>query len=559
MRGGALALLILLSFCPRAATFHDYSDQALQSFLLKFWKGGDQYFHHTYPDNGGLTGYWTYANGWEAVMDNVERTSKRQYFNWIETLYVGQNERGWGADYYDDLCWMTMALIRAYDLSGDSKYLDRAKAVFVDVQLAWDASCCGGAPGGVWWDRAHTQKATASNAGAAQAAAKLYRRTGSAAYLTFARQVYNFWYQNMVDLSTGQVCDHITPTGEKVWWKFTYNEGLMIGAAIELNEAIGEAPFLTQAHFFASFMVNNETLSTAYGAVLHDGTSAGCTGDCAQFKGPALRALARLYAKDRTRTSYGTIVQASAGGAWNLARKVADTTFATSWGGPPEDLTEMTEQNSAVTALSKEAQLFLPYATPTNVVFEAEEAVIHHIPLENIYGGFSGWGYLAAWNGNEQSVDFPVEFATAGARTIRLRFAAGAGDATRVVRLNGSAVASNLRFLGTGAWTAYSSVAQSISFPAGKSTLSIAFESALGSANWLNLDSMSIDGYTLPAPGKLTVSALRPNVVVSWSGLGTLQSASAVEGTWVDVQGNPASPATLPLATTGTRYYRLRQ
>src|SRR4051812_9484508 len=164
----ALAILMVgwcLAGAARGATFHDYSDQALQSFLLKFWQGGDQYFHHTYPDNGGLTGYWTYANGWEAVMDNVERTSKRQYFNWIETLYIGQNERGWGADYYDDLCWMTMALIRAYDLSGDTKYLDRAKAVFVDVQAAWDVSCCGGVPGGVWWDRAHTQKATASNAG----------------------------------------------------------------------------------------------------------------------------------------------------------------------------------------------------------------------------------------------------------------------------------------------------------------------------------------------------------------------------------------------------------
>lgn len=558
----ALAMLTMvwcLAAAAEGATFHDYSDQALQSFLLKFWKGGDQYFHHTYPDNGSLTGYWTYANGWEAVMDNVERTSKREYYNWIETLYIGQNERGWGANYYDDLCWMTVALIRAYDLTGDTKYLDRAKSIFVDVQAAWDVSCCGSPSGGVWWDRAHTQKATASNAGAALVAARLFRRTGTQSYLDFARQVYNFWYQNMVNLSTGQVADHVTPAGEKVWWKFTYNEGLMIAAAMELNEATGEAPFLAQAYLFGSFVTSNEILSTAYGAVLHDGSSASCTGDCAQFKGPAVRALARLYAKDRTRSGYGSIVQASANGVWNLARKVSDTTFATSWGGPPEDLTEMTEQNSAVTALSRDAQLFQAYTPMTNLVFEAEEGVIHHIPLENIYVGFSGWGYLAAWNHDGQSVDFPLEFATAGTRTLRFRFAAGAGDATRTIRVNGVAAVSNLKFTGTGAWSSYGTMAQPLFLNAGKSVVSISFESGFGNQNWLNLDSMSIDGYTLPAPGKLTVSALRPNLVLNWNGLGTLQSGTAIDGPWADVTGNPASPATLAAPTFGARYHRLRQ
>jgi predicted alpha-1,6-mannanase (GH76 family) len=48
----------------------------------------------------------------------------------------------------------------------------------------------------------------------------------------------------MVNPVSFQVCDHINPDGTKVWWKFTYNEGLMIGASVELNEATGAAMYL---------------------------------------------------------------------------------------------------------------------------------------------------------------------------------------------------------------------------------------------------------------------------------------------------------------------------
>jgi predicted alpha-1,6-mannanase (GH76 family) len=180
-----------------AATYHDRADRALQNFLTKFWNGGQQYLRRNYPDTGPLTGYWTYANGWDALLDGVERTGGQQYYGLIESFYLGQNERGWFAGYYDDECWMTLALLRAYDLTADSKYLNQAIALYADVETGWDTSCCGASPGGVWWDKAHTQKATAANAGAALAGARLYARTGNTSYLAFARQVYSFWYDNM--------------------------------------------------------------------------------------------------------------------------------------------------------------------------------------------------------------------------------------------------------------------------------------------------------------------------------------------------------------------------
>jgi predicted alpha-1,6-mannanase (GH76 family) len=492
-------------------------------------------------------------------LDAAERSGRSHYLGTIETFFIGQNERGWTSDYYDDECWMCMALLRGYDLTRDAKYLSRAQSIFADVEAAWDVSCCGTTKGGVWWDRSHTQKATASNAGAALVAGRLYRRTGGASYLTFGRQVYNYWYAQMVNQTTGQVCDHITPAGEKVWWKFSYNEGLMIGAALELYEATGESTFLAQAHKFAGFMVSNEAASGAYGNVLNDGSNEGCTGDCAQFKGPAYRNLARLYARDTTRTAYANVLRASANSIWNLARDTNLNLFATSWLGPAETSVEMQEQNVAAGALSRFAQQNENYTIAHTNVFEAEEAIIHHIPLEATYGNYSGWGYLAGWNREDQSVDFKVKIATAGSYTLRFRYAAGAGNATRVVFVNGVVATGSVSFANTGAWSTYGVISLTQTFAqSGDYTITLGFQAARGSANYLNLDYLQILNYTAPAPGPLTVTLARPFVVLSWNSEGFLQSATSIAGPWTDVAGHPNSPATLTMPMSESRYYRLR-
>src|ERR1039457_4158764 len=330
-----------------AATYHNRADQALQSFLVKFWNGGQQYLRNNYPDNGSLTGYWTYANGWDALLDGVERTGGQQYYGLIESLYLGQNQRGWFVDYYDDECWMTVALIRAYDLTGNVKYLNQAGILYADIMAGWDSTCCGVSKGGVWWDKAHTQKATASNAGAALAGALLYERTTNTAYLNFSQQVYAYWFTNMVNPTTFQVCDHIQTDGTKVCWQFTYNEGLMIGAGVELAQATGNATYLTNANDIANFMVNHEVISTAYGSALYDGSNTGCGGDCHEFKGPAYRYLMRLYAKDTTKSQYYSVLKASADALWNLSLNAPSTLFSVNWAGPSQSSVAQSQDNAA--------------------------------------------------------------------------------------------------------------------------------------------------------------------------------------------------------------------
>ncbi len=558
------------SLAQTPATYHARADQALQSFLLKFWNGGQQYLRRDYPDSGALTGYWAYANGWDALLDGVERTGGQQYRGLIESFYAGQEERGWFAGYYDDECWMTLVLTRAYDLTGDAKYLNKAKELYADIMTAWDTTCCGAKPGGLWWDKARTQKATAANAGAALAGARLFLRTGDATYLRFAQQAYDYWYANMVNTSTFQVADHFETNGNKVWWKFTYNEGLMIGASVELYEATGIVSYLNTAHRIAGFMVGNEVTSTAYGRVLHDGSNTGCGGDCSQFKGPAYRYLMRLYSLNTTKSQYYNVLKASADAIWNLARNPTDLIFSTSWAGPTETNVDQGRMNAACAALSRFAEQYGGYpgsGIPFNQ-FEAEDATARHIALEASYGNFTGWGYLAAWNANNQSVDFAVSFPTAGTRTLAFRYAAGAGNASRLIRINGATAFGNLSFAGTGAWSTYRTNTVSRYFSAGTNTISMVFSSSSGSANWLNLDNLTIPDLPLetvaitkcdlstPGRARLTWTAVPGNSY-------RLQARSGLTGgNWTNI-GTPTwatgaiAEASVPIGSSAQGYYRI--
>ena len=548
-----------------AATYHARADQALQSFLLKFWDGGQQYLRNTFPSDGSLTGYWTYANGWEALLDGVERTDGAQYAGLIESFYLGQDARGWTNNYYDDECWMIAALVHAYDLTTNATYLNLAQALFSDVQGGWDTTCCGAIPGGLWWDKTHTQKATAANAGAALAGAKLYRRTNNATYLSFAQQAYWFWWSNMVNQASFQVCDHMSPDGTKVWWKFTYNEGLMIGASVELNEATGDPTYLSNAHKIANFMVNNEVTATAYGNVLYDGDNIGCGGDCHQFKGPAYRDLMRLYRKNTSKTAYYNVLRASADAIWNLARDTNSTVFSVNWAGPVQNNVDQGQDNAACAALNLFAQQYGAYpgsGLPANQ-YEAENATIHNVLLEGIYGPFTGWGYVAGWIGDNQWVDFNVNFPTPGGRTLTFRYASGAGNASRLIAINGTNAFPNQSFLDTGSWSSYNTVNVAYNFPAGLSTISVKFDSSLGNANYLNLDNLTvtdlrISDFAVTSPGNVQLTW---NSVSGWTY--RVQYVDLIKaGIWsnlgssITATGSLAS-ATDSVASASARYYRV--
>jgi predicted alpha-1,6-mannanase (GH76 family) len=340
---------------------HERANRALDALLLGFWNDEERYLNETAPTNGNVTGYWTYAQAFDALLDGVERTRDERYVERVRSFYDGRAERGFLVDYFDDETWMTLALLRAYDLTDEAVYLETAETIFNDIMLAWDTSCCGDYLGGIWWNREHEQKATASNAGPVIAGVRLAERTAKPQYFDFALRAYEFWMASMVNRETYAIFDHLSaPDGQRFPGSLTYNHGLMIGAALELYAKTGEAHYLEEAHGFGNYLVTVATRDSDAGPVLFDAIGNSCDGDCAAWKGVGYRYLALLFRSEPTRQAYRNVLVSSAEAIWTLARNPDTDFFATSWAGPAPEAGGIEEQGSATMALNIHAMLCGP-------------------------------------------------------------------------------------------------------------------------------------------------------------------------------------------------------
>lgn len=52
-------------------------------------------------------------------------------------------------NYYDDEGWWALAWVRAYDVTGNTDYLDMAESIFADMQGGVNGTC----GGGIWWSK----------------------------------------------------------------------------------------------------------------------------------------------------------------------------------------------------------------------------------------------------------------------------------------------------------------------------------------------------------------------------------------------------------------------
>ena len=226
--------------------------QTLNELPSTFWNADVQMFHNRLPcDNcDEVFHYWWQAHALDVLIDAYELTGDAAWLHRASDLYEGLLSRNGGDlhnDYYDDMLWMALAVLRLYEITGQNHYLTTVQTLWNDIISAWNTSFDGGIP----WRRTQLDyKNAPSNGPAVLLAARLYQTTGDETSLEWARRIFD-WMQNvLVDPASGLVWDGINRQGDGLidkQWMFTYNQGTYSGGALALWKITGESFYLQQA------------------------------------------------------------------------------------------------------------------------------------------------------------------------------------------------------------------------------------------------------------------------------------------------------------------------
>ncbi len=170
-----------------------------------------------------------------------EESSQPGYNSSINESNFGEKER-----FVDDNLWMGLIHIREYEKSGNPMQLERAKQIFDMAMQQWDT-----ARGGIYWQvqwRGVEVKirAMVSNAPAVQLGAKLYELTGNRDYLPQIEEIYT-WMQKHKDKDLGIYNDHTREDDTVDNNKYSYVQGVAIGATLSMSQVLPEKYSIEEA------------------------------------------------------------------------------------------------------------------------------------------------------------------------------------------------------------------------------------------------------------------------------------------------------------------------
>jgi predicted alpha-1,6-mannanase (GH76 family) len=237
-------------------------------------------------------------------------------------------------------------MLRAFDATGDQKYKDAVETVWTDIKGGWNPTM----GGGIAWRKAMPYyKNTPANAPAAILAARLYKKFGNADDLAWSKKIYTWLKDSLYNKNTGWVYDGINSDNDgkkNTTWKFTYNQGVFIGAAVELFTITNDMGYLTDALQAANYTLADNTLTNFTDNLLRDEGG----GDGGLFKGVFVRYLTQLIltpgmvSSDKQR--YVNFLKHNAQTLWSTGTDKSLLLFGNYWKTKPGSTTDLTTQLS---------------------------------------------------------------------------------------------------------------------------------------------------------------------------------------------------------------------
>lgn len=306
-------------------------------------------------------GWWNAANCLEAIESVIESNNGQEYSEVMRTTFDNNKTNNFLNEYYDDEGWWALTWIRAFDLTGEPRYLEMAGKIFEDMKGGWDDHC----GGGIWWKKERRYKNAIANELFLLVAIRLHQRTpdkeGAGSYLDWAKREWTWFKQtgmintnNLVNDGLNRNCENNGRT------TFTYNQGVIIGGLTELYRSTADTNCLSQAIAIADATV--KMLVNSNGILEEPNESRGLHGaDVPQFKGIFIRHLVELY-EVTGNPAYREFLVRNARSVWRGDRDQTNG-FGGHWSGPI-DAVDAVRHSSAMRVITALAD-----PVTTNLVF----------------------------------------------------------------------------------------------------------------------------------------------------------------------------------------------
>ncbi len=296
-----------------------WADDMAQALIDNFWGASfegrpDRYFFNkkSWQADMGTNDFWPQAHAIDVVTDAYTRTKDEKYRRLFDLWFQGMPrfnpnaEEGrrkgdpWWNAYVDDMEWHCLALIRIYEATGETRYLNKARQIYADwIWTQWGPEDERPWRGGITWKTdAPKSKNACSNGPAAIVAARLAQLASVDAsndknksadeYREEAWKIYRWERERLWNSETGAVFDNMNRRGRIARFNLTYNQGTFIGAAVELFRLTKDRSLLDDAVLTARYATG--PMSRRNNGVLPDAPD----GDGALFHGIFFRYLANL-------------------------------------------------------------------------------------------------------------------------------------------------------------------------------------------------------------------------------------------------------------------------
>jgi len=323
-------------------TFTQVNATGLQSGYMKDLNPLNHEPHTSYP-------YDWYERGPYVDITDISTSKTEDRDGSQKFLETSPNPEDWLDGFYDDDLWWALAWINAFDITGNTGYLTLAEGIFAAVSKTWPTRCFNG---GVFWSWEKEYMNAITNELFMSTAAHLANRVSTVRkveYVDWAKRTLAWFLKSGMINNQGTINDGLTEdcqNNQLPTW--SYNQGVILGALVELNSAAPDQSYLSLAAHIAKAALSK--LSDDNG-IIHDPCEPDCGGDGSQFKGIFMRNLQALHiaAPDAV---YIEAASRNAESIWKNDRgEDMGVVFGVNWAGPYRGPANASMQSSAMDAL----------------------------------------------------------------------------------------------------------------------------------------------------------------------------------------------------------------